>query len=118
MGYFAANDRLSLWLQVFNNSRVNGAPYLGGDLPAHRWTWPTDTYLQRRLSTLHVHAVGEKMTRAPDETDNRQDNLWFSPAGLLDPGLERRDPQSGSPKIARQRKIAGGGGAKQRSQSI
>lgn len=118
MGYFAANDHLSLWLQVFNNSKVNGAPYLGDDLPAHRWTWPTDTYLQRRLRTLHAHAVGEKTTRAPDGADNRQDNLWFSPAGLLDPGLERRDSQAGSPKKARQRKIACGVGAKQRSRSV
>ncbi len=118
MGYLAANDRLSVWLQVFNNSRVNGAPYSGDDLPSQRWTWPTDTYLQRRLRTLHVHAVGEKTTRAADETGSRQDNLWFSAAGLLDPWFERRDPQAGSAKIARQRKIAGGGGAKQPSQSV
>jgi hypothetical protein len=118
MGYFAANDRLSLWSQVFNNSRVNGAPYLGDDLPSHRWTWPTDTYLQRRLRALHVHTVGEKTTRADDETGGGQNDLWFSPAGLLDPGIARRDPQAGSAKKARKRKIACGVGAKQRSRSV
>lgn len=118
MRYFAADDRLSPWLQVFNNSKVNGAPYLGDDLPAHCWTWPTDTYLQRRLRTLHAHAVGEKTTRAPDGADNRQDNLWFSPVGLLDPGLERRDSPAGSAKKARKREIARDVGAKQRSRSV
>jgi hypothetical protein len=39
----------SFWLRVFYNSKVNGAPYAGDKLPANNWSWPTDTYLQRRL---------------------------------------------------------------------
>ena len=39
----------SLWQQVFLQSKVNGALYCGDQLPGLPWTWPTGTYLQRRL---------------------------------------------------------------------
>ena len=103
MANLAANHRLSLWLQVFNNSKVNGAPYLGDDLPAHRWTWPTDTYMRRRLRILHAHRGDE--TTTPNVTDNRRANLLFKPAGLISLALERPDPRAGYPKKARKRQI-------------
>ncbi|MGZ8452220.1 MAG: hypothetical protein ACXWZE_08990, partial [Candidatus Binatia bacterium] len=99
MANLAANDRLSLWLQVFNNSKVNGAPYLGDDLPAHRWTWPTDTYMRRRLRSLHAHGGDE--TTTPNLTDNRRDNLLFRSLAH-----ERPDPRAGNPKKARKRRIS------------
>lgn len=103
MANIAANDRLSPWLQVFNNSKVNGAPYLGDDLPAHRWTWPTDTYMRRRLRILHANGGDE--TTTPNPTDNRLDNLLFTPAGLISLALERHDSRAGYPKKARKRRI-------------
>ena len=103
MANLAANDGLSLWLQVFNSSKVNGAPYWGDDLPAHRWTWPTDTYMRRRLRILRAHGGGE--TTTPTVTDNRQDNFLFKPSGLRSPALERHKPRAGYPKKAWKRQI-------------
>ncbi len=99
----AANDPLSQWFQVFNNSKVNGAPYLGDDLPAHPWTWPTDTYMRRRLRNLRAHGGDE--TTTPNRTDNRRDNLSFKPAALISLARERQDPRAGYPKKARKRQI-------------
>ena len=39
----------SFWQLVFSQSKVNGAPYFGDNLPGRSWDWPKDTYLQRRL---------------------------------------------------------------------
>jgi hypothetical protein len=39
----------SFWQLVFSQSKVNGAPYNGEQLPGRIWDWPKDTYLQRRL---------------------------------------------------------------------
>jgi len=39
----------SFWQLVFSQSKVNGAPYFGENLPGRTWDWPKDTYLQRRL---------------------------------------------------------------------
>jgi len=39
----------SFWQLVFSQSKVNGAPYFGENLPGRAWDWPKDTYLQRRL---------------------------------------------------------------------
>jgi hypothetical protein len=39
----------SFWQLVFAQSKVNGAPYTGEELPGRNWNWPKDTYLQRRL---------------------------------------------------------------------
>jgi hypothetical protein len=36
-------------IDVFHQSKVNGADYKGDELPVQRWDWPTDTYLQRKL---------------------------------------------------------------------
>jgi hypothetical protein len=37
---------------AFLQSRVNGAPYHGEELPQHKWNWPQGTYLQQRLKLL------------------------------------------------------------------
>ena len=42
-------DQPSFWQLVFSQSKVNGAPYNGEQLPGRIWDWPKDTYLQRRL---------------------------------------------------------------------
>lgn len=44
----------SFWQSVFLQSRVNGAPYCGEQLPLRPWNWPSDTYLQRRLKAARV----------------------------------------------------------------
>ena len=41
--------RPSFWQLVFSQSKVNGAPYFGDNLPGRSWEWPKETYLQRRL---------------------------------------------------------------------
>jgi hypothetical protein len=45
----SALDQPSFWQLVFSQSKVNGAPYNGEQLPGRIWDWPKDTYLQRRL---------------------------------------------------------------------
>ncbi|HVO93899.1 MAG TPA: hypothetical protein VMT22_13705 [Terriglobales bacterium] len=42
-------EKPSFWQLVFSQSKVNGAPYNGEELPGRIWDWPKDTYLQRRL---------------------------------------------------------------------
>jgi hypothetical protein len=43
-----AQEKPSYWQLVFAQSKVNGAMYFGEELPGRNWSWPTDTYLQRR----------------------------------------------------------------------
>ncbi len=43
-----ALEKPSYWQLVFAQSKVNGAKYFGEELPGCNWSWPTDTYLQRR----------------------------------------------------------------------
>lgn len=43
------SDKRSFWQRVFMESKVNGAPYFGEQLPGQTWKWPKNTYLQRRL---------------------------------------------------------------------
>lgn len=44
-----ATEKPSFWQLIFLQSKVNGAPYNGDELPGRSWDWPKDTYLQRRL---------------------------------------------------------------------
>ncbi len=44
--------KYSNWKLIFLKSRVDGAPYRGGELPEHKWKWPQGTYLQQRLQFL------------------------------------------------------------------
>ena len=39
----------SCWQLIFLQSKVNGAPYNGEELTRQNWTWPKNTYFQRRL---------------------------------------------------------------------
>lgn len=41
--------KLTYWQRVFIQSKVNGASYDGESLPGQVWSWPKNTYLQRRL---------------------------------------------------------------------
>jgi hypothetical protein len=43
------SEKRSVWQLIFLQSKVNGAPYYGEELPGRNWEWPKDTYLQRRL---------------------------------------------------------------------
>jgi hypothetical protein len=119
MGNLVANDHSRTWLQVFNNSKVNGAPYRGDYLPAHSWDWPTDTYLQRRLLILRGHASRETEAGTPAGTEKCQDKEIFSPARVLNPLLERGDSLVGYPKNPRKRRRIprAVGATKQRRQS-
>lgn len=58
----------SFWLDVFSNSKVNGAEYREDRLPSHTWSWPTDTYLQRRLRVLRTTAADEPVIVAQNPT--------------------------------------------------
>jgi hypothetical protein len=40
---------LTYWQRVFVQSKVNGASYDGEELPGQVWSWPKNTYFQRRL---------------------------------------------------------------------
>jgi len=72
-----------LWLNVFSNSKVNGAEYREDRLPSHTWSWPTDTYLQRRLRALRTAASDEPVIVAQNPTLRqpapRQDGLAPQP---------------------------------------
>jgi hypothetical protein len=53
-------EKPSFWQLVFAQSKVNGAPYNGEELPGRNWSWPRDTYLQRRLrQTRWYQAPGQ-----------------------------------------------------------
>jgi len=41
--------KFTYWQGVFLQSKVNGASYNGEALPGQVWSWPKNTYLQRRL---------------------------------------------------------------------
>jgi hypothetical protein len=53
--------RPSFWQLVFLQSKVNGASYRGEQLPRHKWNWPQDTYLKKRLRLA-------KWDQAPDKS--------------------------------------------------
>ena len=61
----------SFWLNVFTNSKVNGAEYREDRLPSHTWSWPTDTYLQRRLRMVRANAADEPVIVAQNPTLRR-----------------------------------------------
>src|SRR5512132_1658454 len=63
------SDKMSsFWLTVFSNSKVNGAEYREDRLPLNTWSWPTDTYLQRRLKALRANAADEPVIVAQNPT--------------------------------------------------
>lgn len=58
----------SYWLNVFHNSKVNGAEYREDHLPSQTWTWPTDPYLQRRLKEVRANSIDEPVIVAQNST--------------------------------------------------
>ena len=52
--------KLSFWQFVFSQSKVNGAPYGGEQLPRQNWNWPKNTYLQQRLRLTKWHEISDK----------------------------------------------------------
>jgi hypothetical protein len=53
--------KLTYWQQVFVQSKVNGASYDGEALPGQVWSWPKNTYRQRRLRG-HQHVSENHVT--------------------------------------------------------
>ncbi len=53
-------ERASCWQLVFMQSKVNGALYAGEELPGHKWDWPKNTYLQRRLQYIRRSQVSDE----------------------------------------------------------
>ena len=47
-------ENRSYWQLIFLQSKVNGAPYNGDELPGQSWDWPKDTYFQRRLHLIKI----------------------------------------------------------------
>lgn len=60
-----SNDQRSFWRAIFNQSRVNGAPYRGEYLPAHSWIWPRGTFLQRRLRSVRAQESANVSSEIP-----------------------------------------------------
>ena len=58
----------NFWLDVFSNNKVNGAEYCEDRLPLHNWSWPTDTYLQRRLRMVRAAAADDPVIVAQNPT--------------------------------------------------
>lgn len=58
----------SFWLNVFHNSKVNGAEYREDHLPSQTWTRPTETYLQRRLREVRANGADEPVIVAQNPT--------------------------------------------------
>ena len=56
-------EKPSFWQLVFTQSKVNGANYIGEQLPGSNWDWPKDTYLQRRLRQVKWYQTAEKSGR-------------------------------------------------------
>jgi hypothetical protein len=54
------SETSSFWQLVFAQSKVNGALYLGEQLPGRSWDWPKNTYFQRRLRQLRRYQASEK----------------------------------------------------------
>lgn len=61
-------ENLSFWQLVFLQSKVNGAPYQGAQLPLYSWEWPKNTYLQRRLRYLRESQTlqGKALNLSPE----------------------------------------------------
>jgi hypothetical protein len=58
-------QKTSTWQLIFLQSKVNGAAYRGEQLSGFNWSWPQNTYLQRRLKDLRRY-------RSSDSADLHQ----------------------------------------------
>lgn len=45
---------MSNWQKIFIQSRVNGGPYRGDQLPQHKWEWPRGTWFQNRVCRVRL----------------------------------------------------------------
>jgi hypothetical protein len=50
-------EEMTFWQLIFSQSKANGAQYEGDMLPTCAWSWPSDTYLQRRRSLRQRRAM-------------------------------------------------------------
>ena len=53
-------EKPTYWQLVFSQSKVNGAPYRGDHLEGSNWSWPDDTFLQRRLRQIRFDQPSDK----------------------------------------------------------
>ena len=79
-----------IWRRIFLRSAVNGATYLGDQLPRRYWDWPEDTYLQRRLDYLKQHSYpksapdrARELRSTDEQTDSDGPNLHPRPSTTL-----------------------------------
>ena len=52
--YEDTSEKPTFWQLVFSQSKVNGASYRGEHLEGSIWSWPDDTFLQRRLRQIRI----------------------------------------------------------------
>jgi hypothetical protein len=81
----------NFWLHVFNNSRVNGANYRGENLPPHSWSWPTDTYLQRRRQQLRRYPADEPIIVAQNDATHQCADPMFAAEQTAGPARQIRE---------------------------
>jgi len=43
---------MTAWQLIFRQSKVNGCPYYGEELPPQTWDWPKGTWFDERLSLV------------------------------------------------------------------
>ncbi len=43
---------MTTWQLIFLQSKVNGYPYNGDQLPQQSWDWPKETWFEHRLSIV------------------------------------------------------------------
>jgi hypothetical protein len=60
-------EKPSFWQTIFLQSKVNGAPYRGELLTGQNWSWPKNTYLQRRLRYLRSCGLSVPVARTQEE---------------------------------------------------
>jgi hypothetical protein len=53
-------EKPTFWQLVFSQSKVNGAPYQGEHLEGSIWSWPEDTFLQRRLRQMRFDQASDR----------------------------------------------------------
>ena len=54
-------QKTSPWQRIFLESKANGAPYSEEQLLEFRWSWPKNTYLQRRLEYIRKHRSSDEL---------------------------------------------------------
>ena len=52
-------EKPTYWQLVFSQSKVNGARYQDEHLESSIWSWPEDTFLQRRLRQIRFDQASD-----------------------------------------------------------